>query len=65
MVASGKNLFLVGGQTENNSFVNEVWRFDLGTYEYTLLANSFISGPLPGMNYNCLLRDDKIIVLNG
>lgn len=65
MVAKGKNLFIVGGQTENASFKNEVWKFDLGTYEYTLLANSFISGPLPGMNYNCLLRGNKIVVLNG
>ena len=64
MIGHERNLYLIGGLTEN-SFVNEVWKFDLGTYAYTLLQRGGIGAPLPGANYDCIFRDNKIIVLNG
>ena len=64
MVGYERNLFLIGGLTDN-TFVNEVWKFDLGTYQYTLLDTGGIDAPPPGANYNCVYRDNKLIVLNG
>ena len=31
MVIKGRYLYLIGGLTEYEQLVNEVWRFDLGT----------------------------------
>jgi len=64
MVNNASALFIVGGRTDN-IFTNAVWAFDLGTYEYEMLKYGGIGAPIPGANYNCLIRGEKIIVLNG
>jgi hypothetical protein len=51
MVNNGKNLYLVGGQSDN-SLHNEVWEYNLGTDEYTLLDEGGLNSPSPGTNYN-------------
>ena len=35
MVNYERFLYIIGGLTEHDLFVNEVWQFDLGTFEYT------------------------------
>ena len=64
MVNNASALFIVGGRTDN-IFTNYVWSFDLGTYEYKMLKDGGIEAPKPGANYNCFIRGEKIIVLNG
>lgn len=51
MTNNGRDLFIIGGQDEN-TFTNEVWKFDLGTYKYTLLSKKAFEAPSPSANLN-------------
>lgn len=64
MVNNGQKLFIIGGK-DDNTMTNEIWEFNLGVYEYKLITDGGLDAPVRGTNYNCILRDNKIIILNG
>ncbi|OMJ83788.1 hypothetical protein SteCoe_15196 [Stentor coeruleus] len=53
-------IYIYGGET-NNGFSSELWKFDMGTQEYSLISHS----PYPIAYANCQIFNDSFNVLFG
>jgi N-acetylneuraminic acid mutarotase len=50
-VNDGKNIYLIAGQSDN-SLHNDIWQYNLGNGQYTLIDKGSLNAPPEGTNYS-------------